>query len=115
MNRPNRPAYWQLDIFVVAMIGLVVAMLRAHLSSSWEIGAEIAWATLMIAGMGMWMRANRVALKRSDDQERAAAVQRVPRLPEQGARTLPLTPVQQRYLAVMEHIDTDDRVVVHSK
>jgi hypothetical protein len=42
MNRRNGPSYWQLDLFMVVMIGLMVAMMRAHLASGWETGAEIA-------------------------------------------------------------------------
>jgi hypothetical protein len=66
MNRLNGPSYWQLDVFMVVMIGLVVAMMRAHLSSVWETGAEIAWSVLMIVGMSLWVRANWAALQRQE-------------------------------------------------
>lgn len=115
MNRPNRPAYWQLDVFVVVMIGLVVALMRAHLSSGWETGAEIAWSVLMIVGMSIWVRANWAALQREERDERAVHTRRLPGRPVLPARTLPLTPVQERFLAVMEHIETDYPVVVRSE
>jgi hypothetical protein len=104
MNQPPRPAYWQLDIFMIAMIGLMVAVVRAHLSSRWEIGAEIMWAALMIAGMSMWVYANWAALKHAEAQDRAAAGRRVP-----------LTPVQKRYLAVIKQRDRVDQIDLDSK
>jgi hypothetical protein len=112
MNRSNRPAYWQLDLFMVVMIGLVVMTMRAHLSSGWEIGAEIAWSVLMIVGMSMWVRTNWAALQREERAQRAANTGRVLGQPATPARTRTLTPVQERFLAVMEQIETDDTVVL---
>ena len=111
----NRPAYWQLDVFVVAMIGLVVAMMRAHLPSEWETGAEIVWSILMIVGMSIWVRANWSALQREERTQRGADARQGRCQPVTPARTLPLTPVQERFLAVMEQIETDDPVVVRSE
>jgi len=111
----NRPAYWQLDMFMGVMIGLVVAMLRAHLASEWETGAEIAWSMLMIVGMSIWVRANWAALQREERAQRAAHMRRGRCRPATPVRTLPLTPVQERFLAVMEPIETDDPVVVLSE
>ena len=111
----NRPAYWQLDMFMVVMIALVVAIMRAHLASGWAIGAEIAWSTLMIAGMSVWVRANWAALQREERAQRAAHKRRVRGQPATLVRTLPLTPVQERFLAMMKRIDADDSTVVRSE
>ena len=111
----NRPAYWLLDIFMGVMIGLVVAMLRAHLSSGWETGAEIAWSALVIVGMSIWVRANWAALQREERAQRAAHMRRGRCRPATPVRSIPLTPVQERFLAVMEPVETDDTVVVRSK
>jgi uncharacterized membrane protein len=109
----NRPAYWQLDLFMGAMIGLVVAMMRAHLSSEWETGAEIAWSVLMIVGMSLWVRANWAALQREEREQRAVAARWPLGRPATAARTL--TPVQARFLAVMDQNETDDSIVVRSE
>src|SRR5689334_18554667 len=108
----NRPAYWQLDLFMGVMIGLVVAIMRAHLSSGWATGAEIAWSTLMLGGMSLWVRTNWDALQR---EERSAKMRHAHFRPATPARTTPLTPVQEHFLAVMEPIETDDSVVVLSE
>jgi hypothetical protein len=111
MNRQNRPAYWQLDIFMGAMIGLAVVIMRAKVGSGWVTSAEIAWSALMIVGMSMWVRANWASLQREEYAQRGRQKHRhVP-----SARAFPLTPVQERYLAVMEQIETDDTIVVREK
>ena len=111
MNQHSQPAYWQLDLFVVVMIGLMVALMIAHLTPVWVTAAEIAWSVLTIAGMSIWVRANWAALQREERAQRAPATRRGRYRPATPARTRPLTPVQERFLAVMEPIETDDTVV----
>lgn len=105
MKRPNRPAYWQLDLFTVAMIGLMILIMMANLPPPWTTVAEIGWCVLMTVGMGIWIHANRTALmydeRKQRVHERYANERRVPP-GAQGGRTIPLTPVQERFLAVLD-------------
>ena len=101
MNQPNRPAYWQLDTFIIVMIGLMIVIMMAHLSSGWKVGVEIAWSTLTIAGMSIWARVNWAALQREEREQRTADECRALHRPEQLKRTIPLTPVQRRFLKVI--------------
>ena len=98
MKRPNRPAYWQLDLFVLLMIGLLLLAPLAHLSARWETALEIGWSIVIAGGMAIWLRMNWAALLR-EDREQQAARWRARR--HTSARTTPLTPVQERYLAAM--------------
>jgi hypothetical protein len=68
MNRPNRPKRWQLDVFMLLMIVLMILVMRAHLPSPWETVAEIAWCVLILVGMGLWACENSAALDREDQQ-----------------------------------------------
>lgn len=101
MNRPNRPAYWQLDLLIVVMIGLMIVIMTAHLSSGWKAGAEIGWSALAIAGMSIWVRANWAALQHEEHEQRAVAERRAAPEPGQLERTIPLTPVQRQFLKVI--------------
>jgi di/tricarboxylate transporter len=55
MKQLERPRYWQLDVFVVALLALAVALMRAHLPAGWAVSAEIAWSSLALLGMGLWV------------------------------------------------------------
>jgi hypothetical protein len=70
MNRSKRPKRWQLDIFMLLMIGLMIGLMRADLPPSWDTAAEIAWSVLTIAGLGMWVHENRAALTYEEQQTR---------------------------------------------
>jgi hypothetical protein len=111
MNRQKQPAYWQLDMFIVVMIGLMVALMIAHLPPAWVTGGEIAWSVLTIAGMSLWVRANWAALQREERAQRDAEKRRRLGQPAIPARTLPLTPVQEHFMDVMAQIETDNSVV----
>jgi hypothetical protein len=108
MKQPPRPAYWQLDVFVLLMIGLLMLVMLARLSPGWETMADIAWAVLTVAGMGVWVRLNWAALLHEEREQRMSAMRRASRGHDTPARTLPLTPVQQQFLAVMEQTERDD-------
>lgn len=99
MKDRNRPAYWQLDLFVALMIGLMLAIMAAQLAPDWTTAAEIGWCALTIAGMGLWVRGNRAALLREDYQRRSPG--RAPQAAP-AERTIPMTPVQDRFLAALE-------------
>jgi hypothetical protein len=108
MNRPNRPKHWQLDMFMLLMIVLMFVLMQAHLSSSWETAAQIAWCVLTLLGMGMWVRDNWAALQHEEQQRRPRR-----RAPDRSGapqpRTIPLTPTQRRFLNVTQaHIHVED-------
>jgi hypothetical protein len=102
MQRPNRPVYLQLDLFVLLMIGLLILVMMAHLPSQWETVVEIVWAVLMIAGMGLWFRANWAALRSEERKQHAANKGNSGPQPNELERTIPLTSVQKRFLMVMQ-------------
>ena len=104
MNRSNRPKRWQLDVFMLLMIVLMLLLIQAHLSSPWETAAEIGWSILTLAGMGLWVRQNRAALEH-EDQQRHHRRPAADRDGSTGPRTVPLTPVQAHFLAAMQPTD----------
>ena len=108
MDGPNRPKRWHLDVFMLLMIVLMILLLQAHLSSSWETVGEIAWCVLTLVGMGMWMRDNWAAIKHEERETRRR--RRAPgRDGVSESRTIPLTPTQRRFLPVTQaHTHTED-------
>jgi hypothetical protein len=108
MNRPKRPKRWQLDVFILLMIVLMILVMQAHLPSSWETVAEIGWCVLILVGMGMWVRDNWAAIEQEEQQRR----RRTRALDRSGApesRTIPLTPTQRRFLNVTQaHLHNED-------
>jgi hypothetical protein len=108
MNRPNRPKRWQLDVYILLMIVLMILVMQAHVSSSWETVAEIAWCALTLLGMGLWVYVNWAALQHEEQRRR-----RRRRIQDQDgaseSRTIPLTPTQRRFLHVTQaHSHTED-------
>ena len=107
MKQPPRPAYWQLDLFILLMSGLLLVLL-ARLSPGWDTAVEVVWAALTIAGMAIWIRLNWAALQREERTDRMRTVRGAGHRADVQARTLPLTPVQRHFLAVMEQIDREE-------
>jgi hypothetical protein len=108
MNRPNRPKRWQLDVFMLLMIVLMIVLMQAQLSPPWEKAAEIGWCVLTLLGMGMWVRDNWAALQLEEQQRRRRS-----RTPDRSgrpeSRTIPLTPTQRRFLNVTQaHLHAED-------
>ena len=77
MNRTNRPAYWQLNLFTLLMIALMVLAMMANLSSLWMTVVDSVWAVFTVAGMAVWVWINRAALQ-FEEQEQRAALARTP-------------------------------------
>jgi hypothetical protein len=102
MQRPNRPAYWQLDVFMLLMIGLMLLALWAEFPASWYSIIEIAWPALTIAGMVVWVRANWATLQSEERKQRTANKGYTRSRPNELERTIPLTSVQKQFLTVME-------------
>jgi hypothetical protein len=107
MNRPNRPKRWQLDVFVLLTIVLMILLMQAQLSSPWEMAAEIAWCVLTLVGMGMWVRDNWAVLQQEEQTRRRRRASSQSGIFE--SRTIPLTPTQRRFLNVTQaHMHTED-------
>lgn len=68
MKHPPQTIYWQLDVFVAAMIGLLIAAMRAHVSGGWAAAVAVAWSALTIAGMAVWVWANWAALQHGEQR-----------------------------------------------
>ena len=107
MKQHPRPAYWQLDLFVLLMSGLLLVTL-AQLSPGWETVVEVVWAAVTIAGMTVWVCLNWAALQRAERIDRTRATHGATCRADVQARTLPLTPVQRHFLAVMQQTDHEE-------
>jgi hypothetical protein len=66
MKRPQRPAYWQLDVFMCVMIALLVLIMGVHTSTRWKILVDAGWAALTLLGMSMWVWANWSAIREEE-------------------------------------------------
>ena len=107
MKQPHRPAYWQLDLFTLLMGGLLLVML-AHFSPGWETVVAVVWAALTIAGMALWVCLNWAALQHEERIDRMRITHGAARPADVQARSLPLTPVQRHFLALMEKTDHEE-------
>ena len=101
MKRPQRPAYWQLDLFLCVMIAILVQIMRADIAARWEILVDAGWATLMILGMSVWVWANWPELRTEERKQRAGRKHDRAVADRFQGHTLPLTPVQRRFLNAM--------------
>lgn len=101
-QRLTRPAYWQLDLFVCGMIIGALAFMQAQIPPQWEILVDGGWAALLIAGMSIWVWANWPALCEEERRQRTQRKQYVGMAHRSLPHTLPLTPVQQRFLDTMD-------------
>jgi hypothetical protein len=103
MQRQKKPARWQLDLFMGIMIASLLVLMWAELSESWYTFIDWAWGALTLCGMSVWVWVNRDAL-REEDQHAHRKSHRQP--PSHAAstrrRSLPLTPVQQHFLEVID-------------
>jgi hypothetical protein len=61
------PAWWQLSLLMPVMIVLLVLGARAPLSEAGHQTAAIGTALLLYALLGLWVRANRLPLKRANE------------------------------------------------
>jgi hypothetical protein len=105
LNHTKKPAWWQLYLWSLLMLGLSVLTMLAAIPAAWQAAVHIVWGLLTWGGMVVWVWANRVALQDEDRAKHLARTRQAPSAPADGARTLPLTPVQQHFLEVMERHD----------
>jgi hypothetical protein len=104
-NHPKKPAWWQLYLWLLLMLGLSALTILAAIPTPWRTAMHVVWCLLTWGGMSVWVWANRVALRDEDRGKRIACARRAPEAPADAARTLPLTPVQQHFIEVMERQD----------
>ena len=102
MKHRNKPAYWQLDVFIFLMVVILLLLMWAQFPQGWYTTIEYIWAVLVLAGMSAWCWIHREALREEDRQSRKKRHrQRQPQI-NPPLRTIPLTPVQKNFLEVME-------------
>jgi hypothetical protein len=103
MRRRKKPAGWQLDLFIVTMIAGRLVLIWANLPDSWSTIIDWVWSALTTAGMSAWVWFNREALREQDQHAHRKAHHHPPILARPTSpRSLPLTPVQQHFLDVMD-------------
>jgi hypothetical protein len=102
LNHTKKPAWWQLYLWLLLMFGLSALTMVAAIPAAWQTAVYIVWGLLTWGGMAVWVWANRVALQAEDRAKYLAGIRQARSARTDGARTLPLTPVQQHFLEVME-------------
>jgi hypothetical protein len=105
LSHTKKPAWWQLYLWLLLMLGLSVLTMLTAIPAAWQTAVYILWGLLTWGGMVVWVWANRVALEDEDRAKHLARTRNTPSARADGARTLPLTPVQQHFLEVMERHD----------
>jgi hypothetical protein len=102
MKQPNRPARWQLDLFILLMIGISLFLMWAELPQSWYTIIECVWSVLVLCGMGVWCWVYKKDLRDGERQARKKCNRHDQRQStSRSTRTVPLTPVQKHFLDVM--------------
>jgi hypothetical protein len=103
MKRPKKPARWQLDVFMFAMIASLLVLMWAELPASWYPIIECTWAALTLCGMSIWVWVNWEALQ-EEDRRRYTTRKRQPQAQSAptSTRSMPLTPVQRHFFDVMD-------------
>jgi hypothetical protein len=102
MKQPNRPARWQLDLFILLMISVLLFFMWAELPQGWYTIIEVVWPMLVLCGMGVWCWVHKEPSAKEDQQLRKQRNQQ-----SQAQRrspptcTIPLSPVQKHFLDVM--------------
>jgi hypothetical protein len=105
LNHTKKPAWWQLYLWLLLMLGLSVLTMLTAIPAAWQTAVHIVWGVLTWGGMVVWVWANRVVLEDEDRAKHLARTCQAPSVRADGTRTLPLTPVQQHFLEVMERHD----------
>jgi hypothetical protein len=105
LNHTNKPAWWQLYLWLLLMLGLSVLTMLVAIPAAWQTVVHIVWWLLTWGGMVVWVWLNRGALQDEDRAKDLARTRHKPSARADGPRTLPLTSVQQHFLEVMERQD----------
>lgn len=66
-SRDRGPAWWQLFLLVPIMVGLLELDARAPLSERGHTAAAVGIVLLVYGLVGLWVRANKVALMRANE------------------------------------------------
>lgn len=99
LQRARKPSWWQLYGGVLFLNG-VLFILPVLIPPAWEVAAMGVWCFLTLGGMWAWIWMNRDEL-RDEDRSKQQGYQRDKRRDADEERSVPLTPVQERYLAVI--------------
>jgi len=94
-TQDGRPAWWQLLLLMPVMIGLVALEARAPFSEPVHTAATAGILVLTYALVGLWVRANRLALIRANHVVALARRSQEKVVRENGAETLPLARLLQ--------------------
>ncbi len=105
LNHAKKPAWWHLYLWLLLMLGLAVLSMLAAIPTAWQTAVHLVWWLLTWGGMVVWVWLNRVALEDEDRAKHLAHTRNTSSASADGTRTLPLTPVQQHFLEVMERHD----------
>ncbi len=102
LRRRTTPAWWVLLVWMLLMSGVLVFALPLVVPAAWQRAAQVVWCSVLMGGMLVWVRANGRALSEDDWTPRVLRHQNEDAPRGEGGRTIPLTAVQARFLAVME-------------
>jgi hypothetical protein len=102
LRQRARPRWWQLYGWLLLTSSMLLFVMPRAIPASWEMAAQVAWCVLTLGGMGAWVWLNQQALWEEDQARQRGETRAGRRASPNDGRTIPLTPVQERFLAVME-------------
>jgi hypothetical protein len=108
LRRRRKPPWWQLYGWLLLMSGVLLLLMRLVISAAWEMVVQGTWCVLTLGGMWVWVRIHQDVLRDEDRAKQREQRRDKYAAPADGARTIPLTPVQERFLAVMEREKNQD-------
>ena len=117
--KTRRAPGWQLDIFLLTMIALLIGLMRLPVFGRWVNVIEIVWSVVTLAGMTVWVYVHWEALAAEEAAQRKQRMWEHSGAAQQDfARTLRVTPVQQRFLEAShrhKHCVQQIRVEQHNR
>jgi hypothetical protein len=84
------------------MSGTLFVILPFVIPLAWKTSAQSVWCVFTFGGMSVWIWHNRDRFKADDRTPQAKPPRATHGLPSDVGRTIPLTDVQARFLAVMD-------------
>jgi hypothetical protein len=101
LQQGMKPAWWQLYAGLLLLSGALLFAIPL-IPPTWEMAAQGLWCVLTLGGMWLWVWLNQEALHDEDRANQGADKYDDPGPAEDDGRTIPLTPVQKRFLEVMK-------------
>jgi hypothetical protein len=105
LSHPKKTPWHQLYLWFLLMVVLLLSVSLASLPQAWKTAVQVIWLFLTSAGMGVWVLLNRTGLQEEEWKKPTAWEQYAEPSSADLKRTIPLTPVQQRFLAIMKRRD----------